>query len=223
MKNNTWLKVVGLITLVALVLIVNLVGSKEQNQVSEQEQSQEEEHKEQKNEELKNKEQENKEQENGEQTASSFNFTNLVATDFEGNPVTADIFSDYDATIINIWSTTCGPCIDEMPYLESISHEFKEQNINLIAIPNNISKNDETFEVAKNIIETQAVTFKNLRPTANSDFDLALIEEALGLPSTYIVDSNGEIIGNCIPGVLDDFKKGRIKEMINEALGSSIK
>ena len=213
MKNNTWLKVVGLLTLVALVLIVNFVGSKEENQVSEQEQNQEQ----------KNENQENEDQENEDPAESSFDFTNLSATDFEGNPVTADIFSDYDATIINIWSTTCGPCIDEMPYLEHISHEFKEQNINLITIANNISKNDETFELAKNIIETQAVTFKNLRPTANSEFDLALIEEALGLPSTYIVDSNGEIIGNCISGVLDDFKKGRIKEMINEALGSSIK
>ena len=32
----------------------------------------------------------------------------------DDQPVTADIFSDYDLTIVHVWGTYCGPCIAEM-------------------------------------------------------------------------------------------------------------
>lgn len=61
-------------------------------------------------------------------------FPEFSETDTNGNAVTSDIFADYDATIVNFWNNGCGTCIAEMPELEELYQEFKEQNINLIGV-----------------------------------------------------------------------------------------
>ena len=42
-------------------------------------------------------------------------FPEFSEVDTQGNPVTSDIFADYDATIVNFWNNGCGTCIEEMP------------------------------------------------------------------------------------------------------------
>ena len=37
-------------------------------------------------------------------------FPEFSEKDMEGNTVTSDIFSEYDATIVNFWSNGCGSC-----------------------------------------------------------------------------------------------------------------
>ena len=44
-------------------------------------------------------------------------FPEFSEADTEGNPVSSDIFADYDATIVNFWNNGCGTCIEEMPEL----------------------------------------------------------------------------------------------------------
>ena len=47
-------------------------------------------------------------------------FPEFSEVDTGGNPVTSDIFADYDATIVNFWNNGCGTCIEEMPELEEL-------------------------------------------------------------------------------------------------------
>lgn len=46
------------------------------------------------------------------------------ASNLEGEPITEEIFADYDLTMVNLWTTTCGYCIEEMPTLEKLRAEF---------------------------------------------------------------------------------------------------
>lgn len=48
------------------------------------------------------------------------------AQDFDGNAVTKDIFADHDLTMVNLWTTTCGYCIEEMPVLNDLRKEFQD-------------------------------------------------------------------------------------------------
>ena len=57
-------------------------------------------------------------------------FPEFSEADTEGNPVSSDIFADYDATIVNFWNNGCGTCIEEMPELEELYHQLQERNIN---------------------------------------------------------------------------------------------
>ena len=61
-------------------------------------------------------------------------FPEFSEADTEGNPVSSDIFADYDATIVNFWNNGCGTCIEEMPELEELYHQLQERNINLIGV-----------------------------------------------------------------------------------------
>ena len=57
-------------------------------------------------------------------------FPEFSEADTEGNPVSSDIFADYDATIVNFWNNGCGTCIEEMPELEELYHQLQERNRN---------------------------------------------------------------------------------------------
>ena len=65
-------------------------------------------------------------QETGSGTGVLAGFT---AQDLEGNDVDDSIFDDYDVTMINVWGTFCGPCIQEMPDLGEISDEYADKGI----------------------------------------------------------------------------------------------
>lgn len=58
----------------------------------------------------------------------------FTVTDFDGNTPNNDMFGNYDVTIVNFQSNTCGSCIAEIPELEACYHDFKEKNINLIGV-----------------------------------------------------------------------------------------
>lgn len=127
-------------------------------------------------------------------------FPEFSEVDTEGNPVSSDIFADYDATIVNFWNNGCGTCIEEMPELEELYHQFQEQNINLIGVGTDSGEGEEQLETARNILNEKGVTYMNISPDPENAFYQDFISEIFTYPSTYIVDSEGNIIGASISG-----------------------
>ena len=117
-----------------------------------------------------------------------------------GGPVSSDIFADYDATIVNFWNNGCGTCIEEMPELEELYHQFQEQNINLIGVGTDSGEGEEQLETAQNILKEKGVTYVNISPDPEGEFYKEFISEIFGYPTTYIVDGEGNIIGAPIIG-----------------------
>ena len=89
-------------------------------------------------------------------------FPEFSEVDTEGNQVSSDIFADYDATIVNFWNNGCGTCIEEMPELEELYHQFQEQNINLIGVGTDSGEGEEQMETARNILTEKGVTYVNI-------------------------------------------------------------
>ena len=118
----------------------------------------------------------------------------------QGNPVSSDIFADYDATIVNFWNNGCGTCIEEMPELEELYHQFQEQNINLIGVGTDSGEGEEQLETAQNILKEKGVTYVNISPDPEGEFYKDFISEIFSYPTTYIVDGEGNIIGAPIIG-----------------------
>lgn len=115
--------------------------------------------------------------------------------DMEGNTITNEIFSDYDATIVNFWSNGCGSCIEEMPELEEMYHDFQGKNINLIGVGSDSGESEKQLATAREILKEKGVTYTNISPDPEHDFYKEFISELAGYPTTYIVDSEGNIIG----------------------------
>ena len=127
-------------------------------------------------------------------------FPEFDEVDMEGNPVTSDIFADYDATIVNFWNNGCGTCIEEMPELEELYQDFRERNINLIGVGTDSGESDEQLATAKEILEEKGVTYTNIFPDPEGDFYKNFIVDIFTYPTTYIVDSEGNIVGASIAG-----------------------
>lgn len=128
------------------------------------------------------------------------------AQDLEGNPVTKDVFADYDLTMVNLWTTTCGYCNEEMPILNELREEFQNDGVsfNIISICMDIGDTDEInaegLEKAKEIIETAGVTYPTLIP------DSVLLEGRLNgvqaFPESFFVDWDGNVVSEPYVGAL---------------------
>ena len=52
----------------------------------------------------------------------------------DGEKVTEEIFQQADLTMVNIWATFCGPCIQEMPDLAQLSEEYQDKGVQIIGL-----------------------------------------------------------------------------------------
>lgn len=155
----------------------------------------------------------------GEIEATRTPFPQLADVDMEGNAVTSDIFADYDATIVNFWNNGCGTCIEEMPELEEYYQELKDQNVNLIGIGADSGESEENLAFAKEVLKEKGVTYMNVSPDTEGTFYKDFISEITGYPTTYVVDRDGNIIGNAIVGNVkkqDDTLRNRIELAISK-------
>lgn len=115
-------------------------------------------------------------------------FPTFTTEDLYGNEVTEEIFSGYDLTMVNIWGTFCSPCIREMPELEELYQELKEENINLIGI---VADNKPADAVA--LVEDLGVTYTNLLPDSQLD---SYLRQYPFIPTTVFVDGEGNLVGD---------------------------
>ena len=131
-------------------------------------------------------------------------FPEFQEVDTQGNPISSDIFADYDATIVNFWNNGCGTCIAEMPELEELYQDFKERNINLIGVGADSGESEEQLATAQEILREKGVTYVNVSPNPENDFYKNFVADLFTYPTTYIVDSEGNIIGAPISGNVKD-------------------
>ena len=55
-------------------------------------------------------------------------FEDFTATDIEGNTFTlSEALNDHEAVLINFWATYCGPCMNEMPYLQQLWENYGDR------------------------------------------------------------------------------------------------
>ena len=111
-------------------------------------------------------------------------------------PVSQDIFAAYDLTMVNIWATWCGYCVQEMPELAKLKDMLPE-NVNLISICDDASTE---VELAYQILQgTGATNFPTL--IATQEMYDQLLNQVYAFPTTYFLDSNGIPVGEPITGV----------------------
>ena len=154
----------------------------------------------------------------GTTTQPTIGMTDFTTATMDGATFTNDDLADYKLTMVNVWSTTCKYCIEEMPGLELL-HNSLPEGVNLIGI---CLDGDFNAEVAKQIMDESGVTFPVL---LNSDsLTQSLTGYVSSLPTTVFVDSKGNLVGQGIAGVpalgSDQDVADAYLELIDERLGS---
>ncbi len=142
----------------------------------------------------------------------------FTATDLDGNPVDQSIFEGYDLTMVNVWATFCGPCLQEMPDLGALNQEYQDRNFQIIGIVSDTLNQDGTIsesqvEVAKEAVETTGADYLHLLPS--EDLIGLLLWQVTSVPTTIFVDENGSLVG---VGYLGSRDADAWREIIEEKL-----
>lgn len=103
-------------------------------------------------------------------------------SNFRGNPI-----------LINLWATWCPPCRAEMPAIEKIYNEYKDEG--LIILGMNMTYQDQPANI-KPFIEEYSLTFPILLEETGIVADSYQLKS---LPSTYFVGRDG-IINDVVIG-----------------------
>ncbi len=93
--------------------------------------------------------------------------------------------------LLNFWATWCGPCKEEMPFLEILHKQFKEKDFAVLTV----SVDYEGARPVQEFIRKQGYTFPVLLDPKSEVLDLF---EVKGIPTTFLIDKNGKMIGRAI-------------------------
>src|SRR6202008_994502 len=112
----------------------------------------------------------------------------FTLTDLNGKPWTLRDLRG-KVVLLNFWATWCPPCRKEMPDLETLYQQFKDQGLLILAI------SDEDPGTVKPFIAQQKVTYPILLDPGRKVNDLFQIE---GIPKTFVYDRNGKLVAQSI-------------------------
>lgn len=105
--------------------------------------------------------------------------------DFKGKPV-----------VINFWASWCGPCREEMPFLERTWKEYKNKGVIFLGI--NVLDEEKS---AKDFINIFNISYTNLK---DSSGEVANSYGVVGLPATFFIDKEGRIVRKKYGPFLDE-------------------
>ena len=91
--------------------------------------------------------------------------------------------------VLNFWATWCPPCRKEMPDLDALYRQFKDQGLVILAI------SDEDAGKVRPFIAEQKVSYPVLLDPGRKVNELFQIE---GIPKTFVYDRNGNLVAQSI-------------------------
>lgn len=137
----------------------------------------------------------------------------FTTTDLYGNTVTQEIFAQSDLTVVNVWATYCGPCINEMPYLGELAEEYDSSKVQIVGIPTDVY-NQEYLDYALSLVNETGADYTHLLMSEEL-YNWGLTEIQY-VPTTFFVNSEGEILDS----VVGSMSKEDWKALIDEKLAS---
>lgn len=143
--------------------------------------------------------------------------------DLAGNEVkSSTLFGENTVTVVNFWFTTCSPCVGELAELEALNKQLAEKGGAVVGINSFTLDGDKTaIAEAKDILAKKGVSYKNIWFDSKSEAG----EFTSGLysyPTTYVVDKNGNIVGESIVGAITGQKQAQtLQKLIDQAIASS--
>lgn len=140
----------------------------------------------------------------------------FTGTTLAGDTLTSECFADAKLTMVNVWATFCGPCINEMPDLGEIAAEYDAADFQLIGIISDVIEGDEgeTFTEAQEIIAQTGANYTHL--LLNEELYVNLVGASDSVPTTYFFNEKGELLGYLVGAQSKDVWKQIIDELLAE-------
>jgi peroxiredoxin len=113
--------------------------------------------------------------------------------------------SDYKGKVVllNIWATWCPPCVEEMPSIERLHQELKDQDFEILAVSIDVLGANAVIPFMKK----HNLSFPALTDTKGA---LKNLYQTTGVPESIIIDKQGNIAEKII-GARDWASPGAIR------------
>lgn len=149
-------------------------------------------------------------------------FPAFEGKDLDGNPVKSDeLFSGNAVTVVNFWFTTCSPCVGELGELDALNKELADKGGALIGVNAFTLDGDETaIADAKDVLAKKGATYQNVYFDSSSPAG-AFTANIFAFPTTYVVDRNGNIVGEPIVGAITEKNQAEtLQSLIDQAIAA---
>ena len=149
-------------------------------------------------------------------------FPSFEGKDLDGNEVKSDeLFSANAVTVVNFWFTTCSPCVGELGELDALNKELADKGGALIGVNAFTLDGDETaISDAKDVLAKKGATYHNVYFDSSSPAG-AFTANIFAFPTTYVVDRNGNIVGEPIVGAITEKNQAEtLQSLIDQAIAA---
>jgi thiol-disulfide isomerase/thioredoxin len=113
--------------------------------------------------------------------------------------------------VLNAWASWCIPCIEEMPILIANADEYRNRGVTFLGL-----NTSDQLRSAEQFAEDFGINFESIR-----DPDGTLLQQIPGvppraIPSTIVIDRNGDIAARIIGPVTEDGLADIISDLLAE-------
>ena len=151
-------------------------------------------------------------------------FPTFEGKDLDGNTVKSDeLFSANAVTVVNFWFTTCNPCVGELSELDALNKELAKKGGALIGVNTFTLDGDEAaISEAKDVLAKKGATYQNVYFPSDGEAG-KFTTNIFAYPTTYVVDRNGNIVGDPIVGAITEKKQAEtLQKLIDQALAADM-
>ena len=151
-------------------------------------------------------------------------FPAFEGKDLDGNTVkSSELFSKNAVTVVNFWFTTCNPCVGELAELDALNKELAEKGGALIGVNTFTLDGDEAaISEAKDVLAKKGAAYQNVYFASDGEAG-KFTTNIFAYPTTYVVDRNGNIVGDPIVGAITEKKQAEaLQAQIDKALAADM-
>ena len=151
-------------------------------------------------------------------------FPAFEGKDLDGNTVkSSELFAKNAVTVVNFWFTTCNPCVGELAELDTLNKELAEKGGALIGVNTFTLDGDEAaISEAKDVLAKKGATYQNVYFASDGEAG-KFTTNIFAYPTTYVVDRNGNIVGDPIVGAITEKKQAEaLQAQIDKALAADM-
>ena len=149
-------------------------------------------------------------------------FPAFEGKDLDGNTVKSDeLFSANAVTVMNFWFTTCKPCVGELSELDALNKELAKKGGALIGVNTFTLDGDKAaISEAKDVLAKKGATYQNVYFDSDGEAG-KFTTNIFAYPTTYVVDRNGNIVGEPIVGAITEKNQAEaLQKLIDQALAA---